>query len=388
MSDVIIVGGAAMGVATAHHLVRLDPRCSVTVVERDPSLARASTTLSDGNVRVQFGLRENIEMSLYGMEVLDTFADDLEVDGIRPEVSTDRQGNLFLTAAADVGEAKAAIERQAELGADVVWMDSAEIEARWPAYRSDLAGGSFGPRDGSVDPSTVVAGYRRSAARAGVVFEQVEVDALALDGDRVGGVIVGDGSVRSASVVVVCAGAWSTGLLATIGVGIPVDPVMRTVYVVKTDVGVGLRLPSVFLPSGAYVIPEHDDTYLVGWSRPEDPVGFDFTPSHRSRFYDVLWPELISHLPELDRLEVVRAWAGLYAQNVLDSNAIVGEWPLIDGLYQATGFSGHGFQHCHAVGRHLAELITGRPPSLDLSRLSPARILSGEPVHEHAGRII
>jgi glycine/D-amino acid oxidase-like deaminating enzyme len=197
-----------------------------------------------------------------------------------------------------------------------------------------------------------------------------------------------DGSRREADVVVICAGAWSTGLLATAGAQIPVEPVMRTVYVVAGDVPGGDAIPSVFVPSGVYVIPEKDGTYFIAWSTDEDPVGYDFTPAPRARFYDVIWPELASKLPAFDRLEVIRSWAGLYAQNRLDANAIIGGWPGIEGLYQATGFSGHGFQQCHAVGRHLAETIVGGEPSLDLGRLGPERIVAGEPLHEHAGRII
>jgi glycine/D-amino acid oxidase-like deaminating enzyme len=136
------------------------------------------------------------------------------------------------------------------------------------------------------------------------------------------------------------------------------------------------------------LIPEHDATFLISWPTDDDPIGFDFTPAPRSKFYDVIWPELASVLPAFDRLEVVRSWAGLYAQNRLDANAILGEWPGIGGLYQATGFSGHGFQQCHAVGRYLAELICEQIPILDLGRLGPKRIVAGEPLEEHAGRII
>ena len=163
---------------------------------------------------------------------------------------------------------------------------------------------------------------------------------------------------------------------------------MRTVYVVAGDVIDGGLLPSVFLPSGVYVIPEHDGTYLIAWSTDDDPVGFDFTPAPRSKFYDVIWPELAGSLPAFDRLEVIRSWAGLYAQNRLDANAIVGEWTHSPGLYLATGFSGHGFQQCHAVGRYLAELITRTEPTLDLGRLGPQRVLDNQPLLEHAGRII
>jgi FAD-dependent oxidoreductase domain-containing protein 1 len=152
---------------------------------------------------------------------------------------------------------------------------------------------------------------------------------------------------------------------------------------VRTD-----GMPSLFLPSGVYAIPESDHTWLIAWSLPEDPIGFDFTPSGRQRFTDVIWPELHRHLPVFDSLEVETAWAGLYDVNTMDGNAILGEWPTIRGLYLATGFSGHGFQQSPAVGRHLAELILGRRPTLDLSRFGGQRVLDNQPLYEHAGRLI
>jgi glycine/D-amino acid oxidase-like deaminating enzyme len=147
-------------------------------------------------------------------------------------------------------------------------------------------------------------------------------------------------------------------------------------------------LPSVFLPSGLYAIPESDTMWLMGWSRPEDPEGFDFTPAGRDRFEEVLWPELVEHLPAFDQLRVTRSWAGLYDVNVLDGNAILGEWPTIRGLYAVSGFSGHGLQQAPAVGRFLAESILGMPHEIDLTRLGPQRCLDGVPLYEHAGRLI
>jgi glycine/D-amino acid oxidase-like deaminating enzyme len=162
---------------------------------------------------------------------------------------------------------------------------------------------------------------------------------------------------------------------------------MRTVYVVSTTVATS-GVPSVFLPSGVYALPESDRTWLIAWSREEDPVGYDFTPAGRQRFTDLIWPEIHRHLPVFDRLEVESAWAGLYAVNTLDGNAILGEWPELAGLYLATGFSGHGFQQAPAVGRYLSELILGVHPTLDLSRLGGQRVLDNTPVHEQAGRLI
>ena len=52
--DVVIAGGGVMGSSTAYHLLRSDPGLAVAVIEKDSSYERASTVLSDGNVRIQF----------------------------------------------------------------------------------------------------------------------------------------------------------------------------------------------------------------------------------------------------------------------------------------------------------------------------------------------
>lgn len=388
MNKVILVGGAATGWATAHHLLRLDPSLEVVVVERDPTLRYSSTMLSDGNVRIQFNREENIAISQYAMEVLEQFPDLLATGDYRPDPQMRKQGNLFLVDEAGKNEALEGLETQQRLGCDSVWLDIDEVVDRHPALASEkLVGGTLGPSDGSVDPTAVVEGYRRRAIADGATSIPATATSLDVENGRIRGVVLDEGVALEGDAVVVCAGAWSTGLLATVGVEIPVDPVMRTVYVVAGDVPGADRLPSFYLPTGVYGIAEHG-TFMMAWSTDDDPVGFDFTPASRSRFYDVIWPELASWLPAFDRLEVTRSWAGLYAQNRLDANAIIGEWPTITGLFQATGFSGHGFQQCHAVGRHLAELITESATSLDLSRLGPQRILDGEPYAEHAGRII
>lgn len=388
MNRVVIVGGAATGWATAQHLLRIDSSLDVVMIEKDPSLRYSSTVLSDGNVRVQFNLGENIAISQYAMEVLEEFPEVMATGEYRPDPQMRKQGNLFLVAEEGVDEAMAGLETQQNLGCDSVWMAIDEIVERHPALASErLVGGTFGPRDGSVDPNTVVEGYRRRALADGAQEMVGTVRSIDRSAGRVIGVTLDDGSEIPGDCVVVAAGAWSTEILATAGVEIPVEPVMRTVYVVAGDVPGASELPSFFLPSGVYGIAEHG-TFMMAWSTDDDPVGFDFTPAPRSCFYDVIWPELVSWLPAFDRLEVVRSWAGLYAQNKLDANAIIGEWPSLPGLFQATGFSGHGFQQCHAVGRHLAELITETPTSLDLSRLGTERIVAGQPYAEHAGRII
>lgn len=386
-TDIVIAGGGVMGCAIAYHLLMTEPALDVIVVEPDPTYAKASTSLSDGNVRVQFNLEENVAMSLYAMGIHKTFAVDMEVDGVRPDVAARHQGNLFLADEAGRAAARSGMEAQQALGCDVEWLDADVIADRFPPYAgAGAVGGTFGPQDGSVDPSAVLQGYRRKAAALGARFLEIEVTTIRRQDNAVTGVTLADGAVIEAPVVVNCAGAWAGRLATTAGVDLPITPVMRNVFVIDTHVDVA-GLPSVFVPSGLYVIPEHGRTWLVAWSQPDDPVGYDFVVN-RERFNERIWPELVEWLPAFDALVIAGGWAGLYAVNTLDGNAILGEWPELRGFYLANGFSGHGFQQCHAVGRYLAEEILGRPRSLDLSRLGPQRIIDGAPLYEHAGRII
>lgn len=386
--DVVIVGGGVMGCATAFHLMRLEPSLSVVVVEKDSTYEFASTLRSDGNVRIQFNLEENILISRYAMEVLETFADDFTVGEMRPDPAARHQGNLFMVDRATEASAREGMGRQRQLGCDVDWLSAAQVAESYPPYRSEgLVGGTLGWRDGSVDPAAVLRGYRAKAEELDAAFVEATVTRLLAEGGTVAGVELASGERLDAPVVINAAGAWAAGLAATIGVDLPIDPVMRTVHTVAADLDWHGSLPSIFLPSGVYVLPEHENTFLIAWSLPSDPIGFDFTFS-RHRFDEVIWPELVAHLPAFDRLRVTGGWTGLYAVNTLDGNAILGEWPELAGLYLANGFSGHGFQQCHAVGRYLAELITDHPLSLDLARLGPGRIMEGRPLREHAGRLI
>ena len=81
--------------------------------------------------------------------------------------------------------------------------------------------------------------------------------------------------------------------------------------------------------------------------------------------------------------QVTSAWAGFYDYNTFDQNGIIGLHPLVDNMFFATGFSGHGLQHSPAVGRAVAELILDRGfKTLDLSGFDFRRILAEEPMLE------
>ncbi len=373
-----------MGSATAYHLMRANNRLRVVVVERDPTYSRASTTLSLANIRIQFSLKENVQISQYASEVLERFAEEMAVGDDKPNIGYHRVGNLFLVDHEGQDLADRALAGQINLGCEVMWWSPEEINKHYPLYSPGAyQGATFGPKDGYVDAHAFLMGYKAKARSLGAGYITEEVNQVLKSTHRVTGVRLASGRGLISDVVVNCAGAWASQLASTAGVKIPVQPVMRQVFVLDTGVKPEGPLPLTILPSGLYFRTETGNRILLGKSMEDDPVGFDFTWDER-RFTELLWPELAEFVPAFDTLKVVRGWAGLYEVNTLDSNAILGEWPELRGFYLANGFSGHGLQQGPAVGRYVSELILGVKPVLDLSIFSPQRILEERPLSEGA----
>ena len=380
--DVIIIGGGIMGSSTAYHLMNTDSTLQVAVIERDPSYEKASTSLSLSNVRIQFSLKENIQVSQYTLRVLNRFEDDMAVDGNKPNISFHQEGNLFLINEAGQKAAKLAFDLQKKLGCNVEWWLPQKIKEKFPLYEPGKhVAGTFGPDDGHLDAYALLMGYKAKARSLGVEYITDDADAIITGADGVRGVRLAAGGELKCNIAVNCAGAWAAKIAKTAGVKLPVVPVKRQVFALDPAVKPQGALPLTVLPSGLYFRTETGGLILVGKSLDEDPIGADFT-WERKRFIELLWPELAEFVPAFDHLKLVRGWAGLYAVNTLDGNAILGEWPEMRGLYLANGFSGHGLQQAPAVGRYLSELILNRTPALDLSIFKPRRILENRPLNE------
>ena len=69
--QVVIIGGGVIGSAIASFLLR-DPAFggTVTVIERDPTYARASSALSASSIRQQFSTPVNIAIGQFGIEFM------------------------------------------------------------------------------------------------------------------------------------------------------------------------------------------------------------------------------------------------------------------------------------------------------------------------------
>ncbi len=383
---IVIIGGGVIGSAIAYFtLADAAFAGSVTVIERDPSYARASSALSASSIRQQFSTPVNVAIGRFGIDFLREAGRRLAVDGDAPALGLVEPGYLFLATAAGRATLEANHAVQRAHGADVALLAPEALRERFPWLSTDgVALGSLGlSGEGWFDGYALLQAFRRKARALGARYLAAEAAALGTDGGRVTHVALADGAGLACDAAVIAAGAWSSRIAATLGIDLPVRARRRSVFVFECPEALP-RCPLLIDPSGLWFRPEGERQFICGAApaAADDPDDAPLEPEFE-RFESELWPLLAARVPAFEALRQRRAWAGYYEMNTFDHNGIVGPHPQWRNLVLATGFSGHGMQQSPAVGRGVAELLVhGGYRTLDLAPLAYARIAAGEPLLE------
>ncbi len=367
-----------MGAANAAFLAR-EHGAAVTVLERDPSYAHASSALSASSIRVQFSTPLNIALSQASLALMRPWVDELGFV---------EAGYLYLVGESDAPTQRALNAVQRAAGADVRLMDPGELADRWPWLALDgIALGSWGARgEGWFDGPALHQRLRRDAIAHGARFVHANVVGFETQGARVQGVRDAADQVYRSDTVLLAAGAWSAPLAAQVGFELPVSAKKRDVFVLDAPAALP-GCPLLIDPSGAWLRPEGRGFLAGAPPRPidgvSDPDDVPLDAIDHAMFDDWLWPTLAARIPAFEALRVRSAWAGYYEMNNFDHNGLVGTLPGWDNVFVCCGFSGHGMQHALAVGRGLASFIArGHWGPIDLGPLSPERLRRGEPLRE------
>ena len=390
--DVVIIGGAMLGSSTAWFLSdNPDFNGSVLVVERDPSYEKSSTAHTNSCIRQQFSRKLNVQISQFGADFINNFRRYLGGDARVPDLSIQSYGYLYL---AD-SEAFAQTLReshavQAEAGAATKLMTADEIKYAYPFYNTeDIVLGSINPvNEGYFDGGTIFDWWRRQARERGVEYISNEVVALTRNGPgtRIQSVTLKSGEVIACGQVVNASGPRAVRTSRMAGIEIPVEPRKRFTWVFTAENPLDRNLPLTIDPSGVHLRQDGPTSYLAGGHAEYDPaVDYDDFAMDRSLWEDHIWPGIANRIPQFEAIRVINEWAGHYAYNTLDQNAIVGPHSVVTNFFFLNGFSGHGLQQSPAMGRGMAEFLTyGEFRSIDLSPLGFARIENGEPFLEKA----
>ena len=381
-TDVLVIGGGAIGASIAYFLRARADSSRVTVIERDPTYARASTPRASGGVRRLFSGPENIALSNYSIPFYERFRTDMAVDGEPAEINYRNGGYLFIVPE----EGRRTLETNADVqrrhGVRVELLDRDALRQRFPSmFVDDLALAALSPDDGWLDPNSVLWGFRRKALALGAEFIADAATAIDLDGRLARRVHLQSGRMFTADWVVNAAGAWAGTVSAMVGMPVPIRPMRRFEHYFECANAIE-PLPYV-KDLGRLAFRPEGKGYTGGVPSTNEPRGFNFDVDH-NYFARVVWPALAHRFPAFERTRERSVMSGLYDQNDLDGNAIIGPWAgVCENFLMAAGFSGHGLMHAPGVGRAIAELVMdGGYRTIDLARLGWDRIARNEPYPE------
>ncbi|CAM5362074.1 glycine/D-amino acid oxidase-like deaminating enzyme [Aquamicrobium terrae] len=381
-TDILIIGGGAIGSAVAYFVKLQSPGTQVTVVERDPTYGRASTPRASGGVRRLFSLPENIELSNFSIPFFETFPETMAVDGARAEIGFRKNGYLFIVPPSARDMLKCNFETEQRLGCNVAWLEPDELKHKFPSMNvQDLGAAVYSPDDGWLDPHSVLMGFRKKARSMGVDYLADEVSGLERRGSAVTAATLKSGARVEAEHFVNAAGAWAKDICAMLGIRVPLEPLRRFEHYFEAEEPIE-PLPYLKDPERLAFRPEGQG-YSGGVPTLEEPRGYNFDVDH-DYFENVVWPALAHRFPQFEKTKCKNTLPGLYDQNDFDGNVIIG--PGADGLgnfHMLAGFSGHGLMHAPGCGRAMAELmLKGRYETIDLTRFGWQRLVDGVPLPE------
>jgi D-amino-acid dehydrogenase len=236
------------------------------------------------------------------------------------------------------------------------------LEPQLTAAKPRLAGGIHSSIDESGDAHLFTEALARLCAPLGVEFRLGEtIRRIEAEGDRVGGVVTGRGTV-SGDMYVLALGCDSPILGRGIGLDLPVYPVK----------GYSLTVPA---GQGAPTVGGVDEGYLVAFARMGDRLrltgtadfaGYD--TAHRPADFATILRCARDLFPAGGDYERPSHWACLRPMTP-DGPPILGACRYRN-LYLNTGHGHMGWTMACGSSRTVADLILGRKPALDLDGLT------------------
>jgi FAD-dependent oxidoreductase domain-containing protein 1 len=380
--DVAIIGGAIVGSATAYFVKQLVPACDVVVIEPDSTYEFASTLRASGGARRQFSCPENIEMSNFGIPFIEHADATLAIDDAPAHVEWREGGYLFIVGPADVGALRANHDVQQAHGVRADWLDTEALHAKFPSMNLDgIATGVHTPEDGWCDPNGLLQGLRRKARALGVEYVDDRVVGIDHDATLARSLRLASGVAIGANYIINAAGPWAKEIAAMVGMPLPIEPLRRFEHYFETPNRIE-SLPYVKDTARLAFRPEGRG-YSGGLVNSDEPRGYNFDVDH-DYFERIVWPALAHRFPAFEACRCRRTWSGLYEQNELDGNPVIGRWSgRMGNFLVVAGFSGHGMMHAPAAGRAIAELIVhNHYETIDLTRFGYRRIAANEPYRE------
>jgi D-amino-acid dehydrogenase len=252
------------------------------------------------------------------------------------------------------------------LGIHAECWDGARAEREEPALRPGVAGGIWFPDDASLRPDQLVAGLARAVREAGgEIIEQASVSGFEVDRNRVVGVRAGPRRwpVRE---LVLATGAWSPQLARELGIRLPIQPgkgysLTFSRPALAPDRALVLKEPSVCVTSWADGLRLGSTMEFSGYDQRLNSVRLA-----------ALRRGAAEYLHEPGAGEPQESWYG-WRPMTWDDLPVIGRAPRLENVAIASGHGMLGVSMAAITGVLVRDLLLGRPAELDLEPLSPRR---------------
>jgi D-amino-acid dehydrogenase len=413
MKHVLVIGGGAIGLCSAHYLRASG--CDVTVVERGiigegSSLHNAGLVVPSHFVplaapgMVMLGLRWMLrpdspfyikprldpdlltwlwqfalassakrtekailllrDMSIASLALYDELA---SIEGM--EFGFRKEGLLMLFRTGHGREGSLKMAAQASrIGIEARVLTKDQIHEIEPGVTFNAAGGVYYPGDAHLTPAAFVDSLREHAIARGVRFvHSTRVTGFVTRLSVITAVTTTAGTYP-ADEFVLAGGAWSPMILRSLRLQIPMQPGKGYSVTVKNP-PVLPRIPMLLEEARVAVTPMGERLRFSGTM---ELAGLD--TSVNTRRVRALLHSVHSYLGGLDpaRLEQGEVWAGLRPCTP-DGLPFIGRFRNFDNLIAATGHAMVGMSLAPITGKLVAEIVNGRIPSIDLHPLRPDR---------------
>ena len=330
-ADIVIIGGGVMGASAAYHLAQRGLK-NIVLLEKEDFFGQGATGRCAGGVRYQFSTEINVKLSIESLPMIERFKDE-----IGQEVSYKQCGYLLVaTNEKDANAFKYNVKLQNKLGVSTQLLSGDEVRARLPLMKFDDAMvGTFNPKDGTVDPNSVVMGYISAAQKMGVkAFTGAEVVGVSLRGDNVEEVQTTLGTIKT-RMILNAAGPWAGQIGQMAGINIPVIPLRRQMFTTSPLKEVPSDFPFVIDFARSLYFHREGEGLLIGMSNQNEQPGTD--QSVDEDFELVNLDAAIERMPLVEKAQRASHWAGLY-EVTPDAHPIFGGTP-VNGFYLCTGRS-------------------------------------------------
>lgn len=243
-----------------------------------------------------------------------------------------------------------------------------EIEKMQPGIQLNITGGVYFRQDATIDPALYLSGLSGYLADNGVeIVYNAEVTGFVIQDSTISRIITGAGDFKSDEVIL-AAGAWSSRVTETLGVSLPVIA-GKGYSITLTEPPKQLNVPVILSEARIAVTPLGETLRFAGTM---ELSGNDITIDRRR--LKGMTGNIPSYLPDFtaEKFAEKHTWVGLRPVSS-DGLPYIGRFAKYHNLIAATGHSMMGISLSPVTGKLIEEIVSGKPHSTDISRLSPAR---------------